>query len=479
VTVRPAATLLDTRRSSLVWATGLITAVAMGLAIGAGQVAGAFLIVALLAAVLAPLLSLTSWCVLLLVTSVAGRGLVALFDLPALVSFFHYPVGAGLAVCVARRPATPASRRIGRWLIGLVTLLTVSMLANGSHPLRAMLFLVISGEPLLVLWAVVRWGPDAGTQRRVGLVALALLAIQVPLGLRQGMTLGWTDPVQGTLVGNGAGAHLLGGLFALGLLMAISASLGRRIPWSISLAVAVVAVGMMIASGANQVMIAVAVALATLPLTAWSPLRGRIRRPLLLGGAALALLVAATALVVMERTSHSGDILARAEGLCRPDHLPEVHLVRQRLSRQPLQLVLGSGPGTSASRASLLLTPQMLKESSPLAAFRLPPTEEALRIVSQVRASGGGSAEAIASGTLGVLGDLGLLGLAGLALIVAGLWRQARSWGGWLAVSARGALVMTTILLFVDNWLEYPEYAVPLALLLAFAMRQRSARTSP
>jgi len=479
VTVRPAATFLDTRRSSLVWATGLIAAVAMGLAIGVGQGAGAFLIIALLAAVLAPVLSLTSWCVLLLVTSIAGRGLVALFDLPALASFLHYPVAAGFAVCVARRPATPASQRIGRWLIGFVTLLTLSMLANGSHPLRAMIFLIISGEPLLVLWAVVRWGPDAGTERRVGLAALALLAIQVPLGLRQGMTLGWTDPVQGTLVGNGAGAHLLGGLFALGLLVAIGASLDRRIPWPISLAVAVVAVGMMIASGANQVLIAVAAALVTLPLTAWSALRGRIGRRLLLGGAVLAILLAATALVLMQRTSHSGDILARAEGLYRPDQLPEVRLVQERLSRQPLQLVLGSGPGTSASRASILLTPQMLKESSPLAAFRLPPTEDALRIVSRVRVSGGGSAEAIASGTLGVLGDLGLLGLAGLALIVAGLWRQARRSGGWLAVSARGALVMTTILLAVDNWLEYPEYAVPLALLLAFALQQRSARTSP
>jgi hypothetical protein len=347
------------------------------------------------------------------------------------------------------------------------------MLANGSHPLRAALFLLISGEPLFVLWAVVRWGPDVHIERRVGLSALALLTIQVPLGLWQGMTLGWMDPVQGTIVGSGAGAHILGGLFALGLLVAIGASIDGRLPWSVSLAAGVGAIGMMIAAGANQVIIAVAAVVALLPLIAWSPSQMKVRGRLLLVGAALSVALASTALMLMQSTNQT-DIIGRAEGLSRPDQLPETRITLERLSGQPVQFILGSGPGTTASRASLLLTPEMLKQSSPLAVLGLPPTEEALRIVSQARANYGGSAESIASGTFGIVGDLGLLGLAGLALILAGLWREAGRSGNQLAVAAKGALLMSAILSIVDNWLEYPEYGVPLALLLAFTLRPRS-----
>jgi hypothetical protein len=464
--------VLETRRSSLVSIAGLTAAVATGTALGAGYTLGALLILVAVAATLTPALTLTQWCILLLVTSVAGRGLVALLGLPTLVGFLHYPVTVAFAAYATHRPGTPVSRRIGRWLTGLLALLILSMLANGSHPLRAALYLAISGEPLLVLWAVVRWGPHIHVERKVGLGALALLALQIPLGVWQGMKFGWMDPVQGTVVGSGAGAHILGGLFALGLLVVVGAAMDGRVPWPVSLAAGTVAVGMMIAAGANQVVIAVAMAISVLPLIAWSPSHSRSRRRLLLGGAVLSVVLALTALMIMQRANES-DIIGRAEGLSRPDQLPETRLTLERFSKHPLQLVFGDGPGTTASRASILLTPEMLRQSSPLAALRLSPTEEAVRIVSQVRAHYGGSAESVASGTFGIVGDLGLLGLVGLALILAGVWREAGRSRNQLARAARGALLMSAILSFIDNWLEYPEYAVPLALLLAFALQER------
>jgi hypothetical protein len=187
-----------------------------------------------------------------------------------------------------------------------------------------------------------------------------------------------------------------------------------------------------------------------------------------IGGGLLVALLAISGLLLMEKSGVR--ILERASALARPDELPETHLVLQR-TEDPLQLLVGSGPGTTASRASLLLTPSLLKETSPLARLNLPPTKEALEIVSSVRAKYGGSAEAVASGALGLLGDLGLVGFSGYLGFLFMVWRRSRAADEWVATAARASLVMTTILLFVDNWLEYPGYSIPLMLLVGMALQ--------
>jgi hypothetical protein len=351
-------------------------------------------------------------------------------------------------------------------------LVTISMIANGSHPLRALLFLIIVGEPLLVVWAIIRWGKDLDFGRVVGSAASILLAIQVPVGIWQGLTVGWEDPVHGTMTGNGAGSHILGGILALGLLVVVAAVIAGRLPRAIGLLGSGVMLGMILAVGANQVVIASAVALLMTPLVAWP--RGDSDEPqfnrwlIRIGASIFSLLLAISGLLLVEL--HSSNILNRAQRLDRPGQLPEESMIEERTRHRPLQLLIGSGPGTTASRAALLLTPSMLKESSPLAALHLPPTPEAVTLVSQARTSQGGSAESVTSGTLGILGDLGLLGLGAQALLLIWLWRHVGALGSWLTPAARASLMTTAILLFVDNWLEYPEYSVLLAILLSYSL---------
>ena len=50
------------------------------------------------------------------------------------------------------------------------------------------------------------------------------------------------------------------------------------------------------------------------------------------------------------------------------------------------------------------------------------------------------------------------------------IWRRMGKSRSWLAPAARSALLMATALSFVDNWLEYPEFAVPLAVLIGFVV---------
>ena len=91
---------------------------------------------------------------------------------------------------------------------GLVLVVSLSAVAHPGNPLRGLLFLLIMGEPLVVIWAISRWGADEEALRSVGIVAALLAVIQLPIAVYQGMNYGWTDPVQGTLVGHGAGSHV-------------------------------------------------------------------------------------------------------------------------------------------------------------------------------------------------------------------------------------------------------------------------------
>lgn len=462
------------RSSDLVFAISVALSVVSGAAVAQGRVE-----VALAAAGglfgLATLryLSLTGWCLLLLLTTVAMRGVVTALGLPQSLNFLHYPVAVGFAIAALQRPFRPASRAPAIWLVGFLLVSVASMLANLSHPLRAVLFLIITGEPLLIVWALSRWHISDDERRNIGRIVLVLAAVQLPIGLLQAASGGWGDAVQGTLAGHGAGSHVLGGLFGLGLLVVTAAIVSRAVGIAFGLMGGAVSVAMMLATGSMAVTILTALVVTLVPALA-------VRRPNRAGGrkltpryftavaAGMAFGVAALFLANVLVSS----IFVRTERLATEEESsPELQMLSER-AHDPGLFVFGSGPGTSASRASTLLIGAEEK-GSPLAFFGLEPTAQALEIASSTRQAGGGSAEAYRSSALGIIGDLGVLGFAGLIVLFVRLWREARLSNDWLAPAARGALVLTALLIFVDSWLEYPEFAVPLALLIGIVLSRR------
>lgn len=493
-------TLLTLVRLELIWVVAMIVAALMGLAIVRGQLLlGVIPILLLLGLVLVSSLTISGWCVLLLLLTVVIRAVVETLHLPPAMIFLHYPAVLAFAY-VASHPRNTDGTRVpaSRWIGGLLGIVVVSSIINLTNPLRILLFLSIAGEPLLVIWAIQRWGMTAESERRFMRAFGWLLAVQVPIGVWQGLTVGWQDPVQGTLVGQGAGAHVMGALLALGLFVWLAAIQdGRRPIWTAPV-VAALAFGMMAAGGAVQVIILGGAALPVIIFVRRAPkaegrVGGRVSRTrswlasrrraarfalamVVVPGAVLAPFVAARIVP---------DIMQRIDAIANLKNFPEFTLPLERagvpiggldLEREQsvLQAFLGSGPGTSSSRAALLLVPAYTKQGA-FGTLNLPlqPTRLAVKITLSSSRLNGGSVEATSSEILGVIGDLGIIGFVGLILLFIGVIRAARTSGSWFASAIAAALVMTFLLCFIDNWLEYPEYAVPLALLIGVATSRR------
>ena len=428
-------------------------------------------------------LSLVGWCVVFLLLSVGSRGVVVVLGLPELFNFVHYPAVVAFAIVASQRPRLESARLpASRWLTGLVLLVSISSIANWTNPLRALLFLVIVGEPIVLLWAIQRWGVDDDTERRVGGVAIVGLLLQIPLGLWQGSKGGWQDAVQGTMVGFGAGAHTLGGLFALGLFVWLASIVAGRRAWPTAPIAGAVSFGMMGAAGASQVLF---LAGAALPIVALLPnpqlpiQRGRRGPGITTSQKVLVATVSTVFLIAgpLLADYFSPGVLSRAVGLATSSHPEEIVLAQERARSSPLQFIVGSGPGTTSSRAALLLTPSYVKPGSMFAKIPLEPTALALHYSQQSQVLNIGSAEDPQSGMLGIIGDLGMLGLCCAIFMLFGMYRASRRMENWLSPAVAAALIMVFGLSFFDNWLEYPEFTIPLAILIGFGTTGRLKST--
>jgi hypothetical protein len=470
------------RSFDLITMGSLGVAALVGLAIGQGILLLAILpAILILGLVIFAHLSLAGWCVLLLILTVVSRGVVMLLGLPDILNFTHYPAALVFAVAATHRPRPEHARLpAGRWISALLLLTLLSSVANATNPLRGIMFVVIVGEPLLVIWAIQRWGVDTSTEFRVGVIALTGLLMQIPLGLWQGSRAGWLDSVQGTLVGHGAGAHILGGLFALGLFMWLASVVDGRHSRLTACVAGGIALGIMGAAGAVQVILLAAIALPAIVLfqpRERSLSAGREERRTRRGTSRIAI-ASLLALFVLSAPVWAGFITSglssRATDLADPSQREEVILPMERFRSNPLQFLLGSGPGTSASRAALLLTPSYLKPGSSFEGFPLEPTPLALEYSRKSKSTlFGGSAESAASSMLGVIGDLGILGFAGLSFMFLGIYRASHRANSWLLPAIAAALIMTFGLSFIDNWLEYPEFSIPLSILVGFGTTTR------
>jgi hypothetical protein len=452
----------------------LVLAGFVGFALGKGQALFAIAVVVVVVSVLALLdISLTGWCALLLFGTVLSRAFTDFLGLSQAFNFVHYPVCVVFAIAAMIRPASSKQAEpVGRWAIAFVTVTALSMLINGTEILRGLLFITILVEPIVVVWAIARWPKDEASERRVLRLAALILIFQIPLGMWQAIVYGLWDPVVGTLTQHGAGAHVYGSFFALMVLIVGAGVVAGRLPLRTGVLAGAIGTAMMVVSGAFQVLLAMIVAIvAYLVVSRRKATTGENqgRRPSLVRFAVLGIVV--VALTLTFAAPFVKTITFRVSRIVAVEEWPELDYLTTRLRNDFPRLMVGQGPGTTASRASLLLTPAMLKEGSPLKQLQLLPTAAALRFSAATRVSHGGSVESLGSTSVGIMGDLGLVGYLAVALMLFHLWRKLSASGSWFAPALKTAILMVSILTFVDNWLEYPEFTIPVAVLVGLALR--------
>jgi hypothetical protein len=410
-----------------------------------------------------------AWVAAALVAALTFKGLTTLGVMPSAVTFFDIPLAWGaLAVALMRRRHLPQSATLPvGLLIGLSVTVAFSGLFGHSELARPFLYLALLAQPLAVVAAMLIDPPSQKARRSLMGILICLLVIQVPLSYGQVAQGGFGDGVRGTLLGAGAGAHVLSGVAVLGIIWLLARQpIGR----AASLSLAALLAPIPFFADAKQVIFALPF---TLFVARWTDVRQTVARAAVVGAALLVLLVAIpagqTALGFLQRAD-SGQ--SGKEG--------SFDVVWSESKSDPASILFGQGPAATVSRAAFLTTDALLAADSPLRAFGLAPAPiaSAAHLRAQLQSGGGTSFNSGLSSMLGVFGDIGLIGLVVYSAYWIAIGMRLRRRKTQEADAALAGLVMFVILGGVFDWWEQPPFTVTLAVLIGLALTNSTSSHS-
>ena len=434
-------------------ALGLIGAVGMGAAMGAHQplVLSIGLVVAGL--LLMPMaLSLSGERLILGAVSLAlfSRLLVA-FGAPPLLNYAHFGLALiALLKLTERRGAGIGTVAFDIGLLGLALAVITSAVANGAHPLRAAFFWLTLIEPFLFLALIMDMEEASRKRLRHFLVALAVA--QLPFIGVQFLLHGIGDDVQGTLLDQGAGHHVIGavGVVAGVLLIAGSRQDDSLRPLRWALAGALLLVG--IFSDAKQVYGAVGLATAAVMLSlVHRGMKSLLPLALLLS----AIIASGTQFYPALAQAFDIDLMrSAAEG-----KFDQAQDIVANLGWHGS--LLGFGPGNGVSRVALAAVPEY--GNVPTAILGDQPSQLASAALAAYPAGTVSSALSPFASWLSIYGDVGILGLAMYLLLGLWVWRSlARSATNERSLG-RLLLLFAAVLGLAFMWLEEPAFMLYLA----------------
>ena len=413
----------------------------------------------------------TAWLLLVMgvVLAVTSRLLVVYAGLPGAVNFLHFPLIVA-AYLLSRHRASGSIATLER-LLAVSAGLTIASIAGSleSSFLRTLLLWPILVEPIVIIltiWHLVDAGFASEKALKLGYV---MVLGQLPLALAQAASAGVGDPVQGTLIGQGAGHHVLG---AMGLMVALAALglivSGRR-P-IVSMAGAMVAGGFLLGLLTDMKQGIATFLLVALFLTFWG-LREKRRitgNPLMGRVAWLGALVGVVVVAVVMVALNTFVILAREPWrFSAPFEAKQVAVatITDAMSDNPVSYLVGLGPGTTATRIAWLSTP--LAGPTFLQGLGLEAAPIARDLARQWANNPQWLQSSISSpfsSWVGVFGDLGLLGMATLFALWWVPWKVAGN--ATNGIAARAVILYTALLGMLFNWMEEPTLVITAAVLV-------------
>lgn len=404
------------------------------------------------------------WIAASVIAATTFRGLVEINVLPGAAAYLDLPLAwATLVLVLAQYPVrSPVAARCLLWLAVLGFVICLATVASGSQPTRAIFYLALLAQPFALIVAVLV-APISNREYR-GLVCLAsgILALEVAIVLTQFMRSGAGDAVAGTLSGSNAGAHLVGGLGAVGAAWALASRrpLGRRV------LIAATLMAVPFAAGAKQIILA----LPALLLAA-----GLIDRRRLPVG--VALVAVSLVLYVTSPSLNNGYGIDALQQPAQSHKFQAASEIWANAVESPSTFLVGQGPATTVSHAAFLTTDGALKTGSPMAALGLEPAPVAYDI-----AFGGvdqfGSFDSPQSSAVGLFGDIGALGVLAYGALLCSVLMALRRVDESIAQAAAGGLALLLVLGIVNDWLEQAPFTLFVALLAGLALRRIGTSTT-
>ena len=416
--------------------------------------------------------SFLPWSLLVtaVVLAVTSRVLIAFAGLPSAINFLHFPLLFAAYVLSRSRVREAPIGTMERVLVVSAALTVASLIGSQqSSWLRTLLLWPILIEPILVIltiWHLSAAGFPSTMSLRLGRV---VVLGQLPIAIAQAASSGMGDAVQGTLIRQGAGHHVLGAMGLMAALVALASILtGRRPP--LSLTGVAVAGGFLLAVLTDMKQgIAVFFLVGTFVLVSGLKERRRIRgfgqgmrrtrlAVAVVIGIAVSVILILNLFVILAREPwrFGAPFEAKAASLER---------ISQEMDRNPMAYLVGLGPGTTATRIAWLSAPSAPQSS--LQGLGLEPTPVATELSLEWANNPRWLQSSVSSpfsSWVGVYGDLGLLGLAALVVLWWLPWRAARHSPEGLG--ARAVILFTVLLGLIFNWMEEPVLVITAAVLI-------------
>lgn len=415
------------------------------------------------------------WVASALIAAVAFRGLVGLGVVPELVQYAHLPLAWG-ALCLALirgHPRSVLARRSGIWLVVLGLAVVASALLNGSEPLRGPVYFAVLAEPFAIVCALLIEPPTHSERILLLRTCVVLIAVQIPLAYLQAATLGFGDPVQGTLYGSGVGAHAVSALVIVGAFWYLGRS--RALLSPITIVLLATMAGVLLVSDAKQVAFALPAAL----------LGQRF-----LSGRAIAVACIALALIYIVvhfqpfNSQYAVPYIGRALS-GDTGKVAAANVVWREATDDIGTFMFGQGPAETVSRTAYETIPANQKEGSPLARLGLAPAQAAIdaerAAAAEVKATGRSaylepfnlaSFDSGTSSGVGLFGDLGILGFVGYTGLFMTIFLTLRRRKSAEALAAASGFGMLIALGFIHDWWEVPAFTLLLGTLAGLSLSE-------
>ena len=377
--------------------------------------------------------------------------LLVLGGFPSMVAFAHFPLAIVALIKLMHLPSGRSNRQLLAWLFISLALTLLSAVVTTWEAFRPLLAWVTLTEPFIFFGLVAAMPAESKLRLRKLLIGIAIA--QLPLAVMQFAVYGVGDHVQGTLIGQGAGHHIMGAICAATGWLILWANGKRTAAWAV-LAIALLVVGIL--ADAKQVYGALIAGMVVVGV-----IQFRHVGPSLIGPAVV---MVAVVFVSAHFYAPMGRVVDTSLGEQlfgnKVDQITEVSEA-MGLGRS----LTGLGAGNGLSRTALSSVPGY--GSVPTLIVGDDPAPIADRALANYDAGRVSSAASPFSSWLGIYSDLGVLGVA-TYLVLAGLVvYQLRTASAEHRRVSYTLLAFAAVLGYVFTWLEEPAFTVFIAVLIA------------